>query len=170
MKAFTLRLLLNERPLSDYRLHDGKSLSEEAGVELYDSSITRWTNDTIRKVVVGPWQGPNIASEAYAMRSILHHTTIPVPRVHHVISHEHGRSYIFMDHFPGRQLAHVWPPAATSANCAPSATSAPPSPARTSPAARPPRPRRSSTATCAPSAARSTPTQSTPRSGTIPTA
>ncbi|KAI0833552.1 kinase-like domain-containing protein [Trametes gibbosa] len=85
------------------------TLSEEAGIELFDSSITRWTDDTVRKMIYGHWPSLPTIPEAYAMEIVHHHTTIPVPRVRRVIVQKDGLSCIFMDYIPGRQLVHVWP-------------------------------------------------------------
>ncbi len=83
-----------------------RTLSDEAGVQLHDNNISLVTDTTVMKWL--PFERELIVSEALVYDILLHHTTIPVPRVHRLLAGHEFPGFI-MDRVRGRQLAHIWP-------------------------------------------------------------
>ncbi|KAI9065497.1 hypothetical protein FKP32DRAFT_1567912 [Trametes sanguinea] len=87
-----------------------KSLSEEAGVELHDENVKRWSEGTVLKMSYAPGEDEDVP-EALAMNIVFHHTLIPVPRVRRVLQDPKNpwNGCIWMDYIRAHQLKFVWP-------------------------------------------------------------
>ena len=82
-------------------------MSEEAGVDLCDLHVDRYSDDTVAK---WSFNTEETTSEDLAMDLVFRQTSIPVPRIRHVLRFpETYEICTIMDFIPGRQLRYAWP-------------------------------------------------------------
>jgi len=77
-----------------------------------DSGVVKLTPNTVAKASQDLDEDAADASEANALDLLFAETTIPVPRVRHVVKRQWD-FLIVMDYIPGPTLAHVWPTLST---------------------------------------------------------
>jgi len=90
------------------RFISGKRLSSDDH-PFSENSTVHITNITIGKPAQDIDEDVPEPAEAVALTIVAQHTTIPVPRVHRVVTYPDDARLIVMNYVPGRQLSVVWP-------------------------------------------------------------